>query len=148
MNVVLADCEEFRTIRIKSKRAVAPGAAPLPDVEQQEKRLLGLIILRGSNIIATTVEGPPPADPAARLAGAGGAALAHGPGISKPIGRGAPPTGLLGPAPGVGGAGPMMGPAPGFGAPGGFGPPGFGGAGRGGPPREYFLQCFEHPKIC
>lgn len=135
MNLVLADCEEFRVIRLRSRARANP-----PDVEQQEKRLLGLVILRGSNIMAYNIEGPPPADPAARLGA--GSTLAPGPGISKPIGRGAAPSGLLGPA---AGAGPTMGPPPGFAPPGGFPNPGFPGPGRGGPPRtpfEFYWQTF------
>lgn len=132
-NLVLADCEEFRVLRNKSN-----------GVEVTEKRLLGLVILRGSNIVAHNLEGPPPADAATRLGAPSGPSLAHGPGISKPIGRGAPPTGLLGPAPGVG-PGPM-GPPPGFGGPpGGFPPPGFAGPGRGAPPREPF-RSFSDPQ--
>jgi hypothetical protein len=130
MNLVLADTEEFRRVRSRAKKPSAPGAASVPDVEEEQKRMLGLTIVRGTHVISMTVEGPPPADPSARLgAGAPGgpsaATLQAGPGISRPAGRGLP-VGLTGPAAGVGGPAP-----PGF-QPGFGGPPGFGG--RGGPP--------------
>lgn len=134
MNLVLADTEEFRRIKQRNKKPTgAPGAAPPADVEIDEKRTLGLLIVRGAHIVSLTVEGPPPADPSARLGTSapggpvGGAALSAGPGISRPApgGRGAP-IGLTGPAAGVGG------PAGFPGAPGGF--PGF--PGRGGGPRK------------
>jgi len=127
MNLVIADCEEFRRVKSRNKRPTAPGAPPAPDIENEEKRLLGLIILRGSNIISTTVEGPPPSDPSTRLgtgAGAGVAALTTGPGVSRPIGRGAPAPGLMGPTPGLGRAPGMGAPPPSFGPPGSM-PPGF-----------------------
>src|SRR5579871_448563 len=127
MNLVIADCEEFRRVKTRNKRPTAPGAPPAPDIESEEKRLLGLIILRGSNIISTTIEGPPPSDPSARLGtGAGGSvsALTTGPGVSRPIGRGAPAPGLMGPAPGLGRPPGMGAPPPGFGPPGSM-PPGF-----------------------
>jgi len=132
MNLVLADTEEFRRIKQKSKKPAAPGMSAAPEVEVEEKRTLGLTIVRGTHVISLSVDGPPPADPSARLgtSAPGGppnaaAAMMAGPGISRPAGRGAP-IGLTGPAAGVGG------PAPPF-PPGGFGgPPGFGG--RGGPP--------------
>lgn len=136
MNLVLADTEEFRRIKRKSKPAAGPTNTPL--VEAEEKRTLGLTIVRGTQVISCSVDGPPPADPSARLGtagpGAAGAAatLAAGPGISKPAGRGLP-VGLGGPAAGVGGP-PPPGGFPGF-PPGGFPgapPPGF--PGRGGPP--------------
>lgn len=135
MNLVLADTEEFRRTKRKSKPAAGPSNAPL--VEAEEKRTLGLTIVRGTQVVSCSVDGPPPADPSARLGTAGpgvGAAstLAAGPGISKPAGRGLP-IGLGGPAAGVGGP-PPPGGFPGF-PPGGFPgapPPGFGG--RGGPP--------------
>lgn len=127
MNLVIADCEEFRRVKTRNKRPTAPGAPPAPDIESEEKRLLGLIILRGSNIISTTIEGPPPSDPSARLGpatGSNASALATGPGVSRPIGRGAPAPGLMGPAPGLGRPPGMGAPPPGFGPPGSM-PPGF-----------------------
>ena len=132
MNLVLADTEEFRRTRRRGK--AAPGATQQV-TETEERRAIGLTIIRGAHVISLSVDGPPPADPAARLGNAGGsttaAALAAGPGVARPAGRGLP-VGLTGPAPGVGGPGPGFG--GGFpGAPGGFGgPPGF--PGRGGPP--------------
>jgi small nuclear ribonucleoprotein B and B' len=144
MNLVLADTEEFRRVKRKPTKSAAPGQAEPQFVETEEKRTLGLTIVRGAHIVASTVEGPPPADPSARLAkdgpaGPGAPTMTAGPGITRPAGRGMPPTGLTGPAAGVGG------PAPGFGfpgAPGGFPgapPPGFGG--RGGP-RMFWLPSY------
>lgn len=133
MNLVLDEAEEFRSK--KRKRKAGEKLADYMDiVEKEEKRSLGLVIIRGREIIACTVDGPPPADSAARLASGkpngGVPAAVSGPGISRPAGRGA---GLQGPAGGIGGAGfPGAPQFPGFpGAPGNF-PPNF--AGRGGPP--------------
>ena len=55
MNLVLADCEEFRRVRAK-KKAGEEGPAP----EQEIKRTLGLVILRGEAVVSLSVEGPPP----------------------------------------------------------------------------------------
>lgn len=81
MNLVLADTEEFRKLKrrkggaasaAKSKAGNDGGeddeeedddessTAPMPSAEQ--KRALGLIILRGETIVSLSVEGPPPAD--------------------------------------------------------------------------------------
>ncbi|KAF8543544.1 hypothetical protein BDD12DRAFT_788253 [Trichophaea hybrida] len=159
MNVVLADTEEFRRI----KRKPAKAAASQTPTISEEKRTLGLIILRGLHIVSMSVEGPPPADPSTRLGATptGGLGAGAGPGIARPAGRGLPIIGMGGPPPpggipgGMGGLqGPMRnvglgqappggppGPPGGFGAPAGFPggapPPGFQappGFGRGFPP--------------
>jgi len=128
MNLVLADTEEFRRVKRKAKaNTAAPGAgsSTAPLVESEEKRTLGLTIVRGAHIISLSVESEPPADPAARLGASvpgGAAAMAAGPGISRPAGRGLP-IGLTGPAIGMSGAPPPLGGFPGN--------PGFG---RGAPP--------------
>ena len=129
MNLVLADTEEFRKVR--QKKSSAPAASGSA-VEEEQKRTLGLLILRGTNIVSCSVEGPPPSDPSARLGtsvpGGAPAALQAGQGISRPAGRGLP-VGLGGPIAGVGG------PPAGFGfPPAGAPPPGFGRGGPGGPP--------------
>lgn len=139
MNLVLADCEEFRRVKRKAKAAGAPGAASTSQqmVETEEKRMLGLAIIRGATVVSCAVDGPPPSDPAARLgtsapSGAAGASttVQAAPGISRPAGRGAG-IGLQGPAAGVGGPG-----FPSFpgGPPGGF-------PGRGGPPRKFAMMA-------
>ena len=51
MNIVLGDAEEFRTVKSKSTKE-----------EKEQKRMLGLLVLRGEEIISMSVEGPPPAD--------------------------------------------------------------------------------------
>ena len=55
MNLVLAECEEFRRVRPKKK----PGETEAGQ-EQEVKRTLGLVILRGEAVVSLTVEGPPP----------------------------------------------------------------------------------------
>jgi small nuclear ribonucleoprotein B and B' len=55
MNLVLADCEEFRHVRPK-KKAGESESGP----EQEMKRSLGLVILRGETVVSLSVEGPPP----------------------------------------------------------------------------------------
>ena len=156
MNLVLADTEEFRRVKRKPTKGAqsAPGSSAPALVESEEKRTLGLTIVRGTHIISCSVDGPPPADPSARLGtsapgGTGGAppTMAAGPGVSRPAGRGLP-VGLSGPAAGVGGPPPPGG----FGGfpPGGFpagAPPGFGGrAGPPGGPRKYqrFITARTH----
>ncbi|KAJ2510007.1 Small nuclear ribonucleoprotein-associated protein B [Coemansia sp. RSA 2049] len=100
MNLVLADCEEFRTIKAKSQDKKSKT--------QQIKRTLGLVILRGESVISISVDGPPPAPSDGFQQPKG--ALAAGPGVARPAGRGiplAPPgsamPGLSGPVRGVGG---------------------------------------------
>jgi small nuclear ribonucleoprotein B and B' len=120
MNLVLADTEEFRRTRKKQTKPAAPGSAATPAADEEARRTLGLVIVRGTTIVSLSVDGPPPTDPAARLgagatgpAGSAPATLSAGPGISRPAGRGAS---LQGPAVGVGG--------PAFGFPPAGGPPG------------------------
>lgn len=95
LNLVLSDTEEFRTMRKGSRANVIE--------ERQEKRNLGLIILRGENVISIAVEGPPPPSASGRLA-------PGGPGIASGAGRGAIPTSGMGGAAPVGlGAAPVAG---------------------------------------
>jgi small nuclear ribonucleoprotein B and B' len=100
MNVVLADTEEFRRIKRRNTTKAQTGA-----VEQEEKRTLGLIMLRGEQIVSLSVDAPPVSDNIGRHA-----PIQPGTGVAKPIGRGLPanvaaaPPGLSGPISGVGGS--------------------------------------------
>ncbi|KAL0066017.1 Small nuclear ribonucleoprotein-associated protein B [Marasmius tenuissimus] len=120
MNLVLADCEEFRRVRPKKKQ----GDETAPP-EQEMKRTLGLVILRGETVVSLSVEGPPPVVDEDKKN-----ALPAGPGRGMPAGRGMgmmPPMGM--PPPGMGGAPGGMPFPPGMpGPPPGFRPPGFPGA--------------------
>ncbi|KAH7340249.1 hypothetical protein B0J17DRAFT_650510 [Rhizoctonia solani] len=123
MNLVLADCEEFR--RVKSKKSDA-------NVEQELKRTLGLIILRGETVVSISVEGPPPAGDddksKSTLPPGPGRGMPTGRGIGMPIGGGVPPPAMSGrPMP--------------FGAPPGM-PPGMPGFGRG-----YVAKLVDHSII-
>ncbi|KAI1107565.1 Sm-like ribonucleoprotein [Jackrogersella minutella] len=136
MNLVLADTEEFRRVKRKQTKPSAPGASSsgAQTIETEEKRTLGLTILRGAHIVSLSVESAPPADPSTRLGKSTPSGLptglSTGPGVSRPAGRGAAPSSLAGPAAGVGGSAPP--PFPQFGGAPGFGP------GRGGPPAPGF----------
>mmetsp|Transcript_23581 Transcript_23581/g.29718 ORF Transcript_23581/g.29718 Transcript_23581/m.29718 type:complete len:164 (-) Transcript_23581:8-499(-) len=119
LNLVLSDTEEFRTMRKGSRANVIE--------ERQEKRNLGLIILRGENVVSIAVEGPPPPSASGRLA-PGGPGIASGAGRGAIPGNGsAAPVGLgAAPVAGVGGAtGSVMAP-PGMGRGMGVPPPGMG----------------------
>lgn len=100
MNLVLADTEEFRRVKRKQTKPTAPGASSSSSqtIETEEKRTLGLTILRGAHIVSLSVESAPPADPSTRLGkstpGGLSTGLTSGPGVSRPAGRGAAPSSL------------------------------------------------------
>lgn len=96
MNLVLADTEEYRKIKHK-KGSISE--------EREEKRTLGLVLLRGEMVVSLSVDGPPPPEDDLR-------AVLGGPGIARAAGRGlsaaplgVPPMGLAGPVRGIGGPG-------------------------------------------
>lgn len=63
MNLVLAECEEFRLLQ-KSKKyldKVKNGEVDQSKVKEQ-KRLLGLVILRGENVVSVVAEAAPNAN--------------------------------------------------------------------------------------
>ncbi|SEI36456.1 YALIA101S12e00144g1_1 [Yarrowia lipolytica] len=125
MNLVLSDCEEFRATKkslLEAKKTIQTENGDASSVSiTEEKRTLGLVILRGETVVSVSVEAPPPTDPTARL---GNTALTPGSGSAKGINR-AIPTGPRG-AGGPGLGGPVRS-APGGRAPPGFqAPPGFG----------------------
>lgn len=121
LNLVLSEAEEFRMLK-KSKGASSSSALL---EERTEKRSLGLVLIRGENVVSLAVEGPPPStNNVAKL-------TPGGPGMARGAGRGMPPPGSQ---PG-GGAAPMgLGAAPIHGMGGGLPPGGPPGMGRGMPP--------------
>lgn len=127
MNLVLKDAEEFR--KIQKRRGQGPNA---PTVLEDEKRTLGLAIVRGQQVVGAVAESSPPPSAVGRP---GASAMGNPTGTVRSAGRGtAAPPNMQGPAPGVGGPGP--GGFGGFPAPGGA--PGFGRGG--GPPGESLIR--------
>lgn len=97
--------------------------------ERTEKRNLGLVLIRGENVVSLAVEGPPPPSASGKLTPGGpGMARGAGRGAMMPVPGGGPPVGLgATPVHGVGSGGIPPPPPPPVGMP----PPGMG---RGIPP--------------
>ncbi|KAK4684429.1 small nuclear ribonucleoprotein B and B', partial [Tremellales sp. Uapishka_1] len=148
MNFVLAECEEFRTVKgKKAKGSTEEGPAP----SVQQKRTLGLVILRGETIVSVSVEGPPPiakddsngllAGPGKGVAAGRGMPLGAGAGApmaARPMAYARPPPGFPPGMPGMpGGMPPGFPPGmPPMGMPPGFRPPGFAPPGMQFPPGQ------------
>ncbi|KDQ61617.1 hypothetical protein JAAARDRAFT_31093 [Jaapia argillacea MUCL 33604] len=115
MNLVLADCEEFRRVRPK-KNAGETETPPMVEM----KRSLGLVILRGETVVSLSVEGPPPVVDDDKKN-----ALPFGPGRGMPAGRGMPMMPPMGPPAAARPPMPFGPPGMPGGPPPGFRPPGF-----------------------
>lgn len=76
MNLVLSDTEEFR---ITKKSLQELKKIQNSNGLTEEKRSMGLIILRGDQIISSSIESPPPLDGKQRVM------LAKGKGTSRPL---------------------------------------------------------------
>ena len=57
LNLVLVDSEEYRSVRSKSKNSTGSSSSSRAAIveERVEKRTLGLIILRGENVVSVAV---------------------------------------------------------------------------------------------
>jgi len=119
MNLILVDCDEYRRVRRK-KGGTAQSV--------EEKRTLGMVLLRGEHLVSMALDGPPPQN---QKSGPFSAA-SRGPGAGRPAGRGitsgfnvsGPPPGSMAPRPAWNNGPPQMrGPPPGMR---GGGQPGYG----------------------
>uniref|UniRef100_A0A7E4VML3 Sm protein B n=1 Tax=Panagrellus redivivus TaxID=6233 RepID=A0A7E4VML3_PANRE len=118
MNIILSECEELRPVKPKPNK-------PKP-ANTEEKRVLGLVLLRGDKIISLSVDGPPQKEEdGLKMPKVGNLG---GPGVARPAARnmpmmappvapiGVPAAGLQGAVRGVGGPGANI-MQPGFGGP-------------------------------
>jgi small nuclear ribonucleoprotein B and B' len=101
LNLVLSEAEEFRTL----KKSAAGGSLAILE-ERTEKRSLGLVLIRGENVVSMAVEGPPPPSAAAATTAAGPGQAVRG------AGRGV----TMAPPPSQGRGGGSSGPSVGLGA--------------------------------
>ncbi len=72
-------------LRCVALRCVALRCVCVASEEKEEKRMLGLVLLRGENVISLQADSPPPPKPRAAQAGRGG------PGLGRAAGRGLSP---------------------------------------------------------
>lgn len=92
LNLVLVDSEEYRSVRSKAKNNAGSSSSRAAIVEERvEKRTLGLIILRGENVVSVAVEGPPPPNMKAGASKSVGESGGVVPGVARGAGRGAMP---------------------------------------------------------
>ncbi len=92
MNMVLGECEEFRRVKAKRGGGGNPGSDAQP---AEQRRYLGLVLLRGENVVSLSVAGPP--KPRKKAAD-----QPSGPGTAQGVGRGFLPPQSAGARMGVG----------------------------------------------
>jgi len=121
MNLILVDCDEYRRMRKKNQGG-----------PEEERRTLGMVLLRGEHLVSMSVDGPPPQKQSNNFL-----TSRMGPGMGRAAGRGMPPNMGGPPHPGMA---PMHGgPMPGSMNPQGRGmPPPPGAPQRGGYGRGYY----------
>merc|ERR1711988_351000 len=92
MNLVLGETEEFRTRKQKQSGTTTTTEKGKKDiaVELEDRRVLGLVLVRGENIVSLSVEGPPPQDEEWKRRREDERRADHKEGKIKGVGRGAP----------------------------------------------------------